>query len=79
MSFLITIIYRRYTSVKDYLGYQGKVCVITGCASGMGLAAAERLIDLGAEVYGMDIKDCKLPMKKFIKTDLGDKAFRHTL
>ena len=60
--------------MKDYLGYQGKVCVITGCASGIGLATAEKLIDLGAEVYGMDIKDCKLPMKKFIKTDLGDKT-----
>ena len=30
--------------MKDYLGYTGKVCVVTGAASGMGKATAEMLV-----------------------------------
>lgn len=37
--------------MKDYWGYTGKVCVVTGAASGMGKATAEMLVDLGADVY----------------------------
>lgn len=33
--------------MKDYLGYTGKVCVVTGAASGMGKATAEMLVDFG--------------------------------
>lgn len=40
--------------MKDYLGYTGKVCVVTGAASGMGKATAEMLVDLGAMVYALD-------------------------
>ena len=36
--------------MKDYFGYSGKVCVVTGAASGMGKATAEMLVDLGAQV-----------------------------
>jgi NAD(P)-dependent dehydrogenase (short-subunit alcohol dehydrogenase family) len=32
--------------MKDYFGYTGKICVVTGAASGMGKAAAEILVDL---------------------------------
>jgi NAD(P)-dependent dehydrogenase (short-subunit alcohol dehydrogenase family) len=61
--------------MKDYFGYQGKVCVLTGAASGMAKAATEFLVELGAEVYALDISECAVPgIKKFIKTDLGDKA-----
>ena len=35
--------------MADVLGYSGKVCVITGAASGMGAAATELLVELGAE------------------------------
>ncbi|GAB6276352.1 MAG: coniferyl-alcohol dehydrogenase [Rectinema sp.] len=58
----------------DLWGYRGKTVVIDGAASGMGLAATKFLIDLGAEVYALDIKECPVPVKKFIKTDLKDKA-----
>jgi len=60
--------------MKDYFGYQGKVCVITGAASGMAKAATEMLVDLGAEVYAMDWAEVTTPgIKAFIQTNLGQK------
>ena len=41
--------------MRDILGYQGKTVVITGCATGMGAAAAELLVELGAEVHALDV------------------------
>lgn len=58
----------------DLWGYRGKTVVIDGASSGMGLAATKLLLDLGAEVYALDVKEVPAPVKKFIKTDLGDKA-----
>lgn len=61
--------------MKDYLGYNGKVCVVTGAASGMGKATTEILVDLGAEVYALDVAEATTPgIKKFIKVNLGEKA-----
>jgi Dehydrogenases with different specificities (related to short-chain alcohol dehydrogenases) len=61
--------------MKDYFGYEGKVCVVTGAASGMGRAAAEMLVDLGAEVYALDWAETDIPgIKTFISTDLSQKA-----
>ena len=60
--------------MKDYFGYAGQTCVVTGAASGMGRATCEMLIDLGAEVYALDVAEVTLPVKKFIKCNLGDKA-----
>ena len=37
--------------MSDVLGYKGKNVVITGAASGMGEAAAQLLVGLGAQVY----------------------------
>lgn len=60
--------------MKDYFGYQGKVCVVTGAASGMGKATAEMLVDLGAEVYGLDWAEVKVEgIKQYIHTDLSQK------
>ncbi len=56
--------------MKDYFGYQGKQVVITGCSSGMGAAAAEMLVELGAEVYALDVRPVNLPVKKYIAVDL---------
>ena len=39
----------------DMLGYKDKTVVITGAASGMGAAAAELLLQLGAEVHTLNI------------------------
>lgn len=58
--------------MKDYFGFQGKKVVITGAASGMGHAATEMLLDLGAEVYTMDVREVDLPVKKQIVVDLLD-------
>lgn len=60
--------------MEDLWGYAGKTVVIDGAASGMGLAATELLLKLGAEVYALDVKEPPVPVKKYIRTDLGDKA-----
>ena len=68
--------------MKDYFGYKGQVCVVTGAASGMGKATAEMLVDLGADVYALDVMEVTTPgIKSFIKVSLGekdsiDKAFK---
>ena len=40
--------------MKDVLGYKGKRVVVSGCFSGMGEATAQMLLDLDAEVHGLD-------------------------
>ncbi len=67
--------------MKDYFGYAGKICVVTGAASGMGKATAEMLVDLGAKVYALDWATVNIEgIEKYICTDLSqkdsiDKAF----
>jgi NAD(P)-dependent dehydrogenase (short-subunit alcohol dehydrogenase family) len=39
--------------VDDVLGYAGRRVIVTGAASGIGLAAARLLVDLGAEVHAL--------------------------
>jgi NAD(P)-dependent dehydrogenase (short-subunit alcohol dehydrogenase family) len=60
--------------MQDILGYGGKRVVVSGCFSGMGEATARLLLDLGAEVHGLDFKDSKLPLASFTRTDLRDPA-----
>jgi len=59
--------------MNNILGYEGKNVVITGCATGMGKAAAELLVELGAQVYALDIGEVTVPVKLAIKTDMKDK------
>lgn len=60
--------------MNDPLGYQGKTCVVTGAASGMGKATCELLIELGAEVYALDRNIVELPgSKAFLTCDLSSK------
>lgn len=60
--------------MKDYLGYTGKVCVVTGAASGMGKATAEMLVDLGAMVYALDWAEVKVEgITAYLHTDLSKK------
>src|SRR5690606_13189284 len=61
-------------SMKDVLGYAGKQVVITGCATGMGAAAAELLVGLGAEVHALDIGEVAVGAKQVVKTDMKSKA-----
>ncbi len=60
--------------MKDYFGYEGKVCVITGASSGMGLETTKLLVELGAKVYAIDMNECPVTgIEKFIKCDLSKK------
>ncbi len=60
--------------MDNLLNYEKKVCVVTGAASGMGMATAKMLVDLGAIVYALDINEVKVDgIKEFIKVDLSDK------
>lgn len=60
--------------MKDYFGYVGKVCVVTGSASGVGKAITEALVDVGATVIAMDRNPVDVPgIKEFIQIDLGSK------
>ena len=60
--------------MKNYFSYEGKVCVVTGASSGMGKATVEMLVDLGANVYALDLNPCTINgIKEFIKCDLANK------
>lgn len=60
--------------MKDYLGYQGKTCVVTGAASGIGRACAEALVDLGAVVYALDINPVDVPgIERYDWIDMGNR------
>ena len=60
--------------MRDYWGYEGKVCVVTGASSGMGKAAAEMLVDLGASVYAIARRDVQIPgLAASIQADLSDR------
>ena len=66
--------------MKDYFGYEGKNCVVTGASSGMGKAVCKMLVELGAKVYGLtrtkhDLPDYLEDIYTFDKIDdvLADK------
>jgi NAD(P)-dependent dehydrogenase (short-subunit alcohol dehydrogenase family) len=57
--------------LDDILGYRSRRVIVTGCASGMGEAVARILVDLGAEVHGIDIKEPSVVgLASFHATDL---------
>ena len=58
--------------MSDLLGYKGKRVIVSGCFSGMGEATAKALLELGAEVHGLDFKECALPLASFNQVDLRD-------
>ncbi len=58
--------------MPDDLTYAGKRVIVTGAASGMGEACARLLVQLDAEVWGLDIKPVSAPVKEFVETDLRD-------
>src|SRR5688572_27200736 len=60
--------------MNDVLGYAGRSVVVTGAASGMGQAAAQILLDLGAKVTALDIKSTSLAVDRAIEVDLRDPA-----
>ncbi|HEY1633902.1 MAG TPA: coniferyl-alcohol dehydrogenase [Acidimicrobiales bacterium] len=60
--------------MQDPLGYEGKHVVVTGAASGMGQAAAAILVDLGADVMGLDVKPVDKPVRQAFEIDLRERA-----
>jgi NAD(P)-dependent dehydrogenase (short-subunit alcohol dehydrogenase family) len=58
----------------DFLGYKNKRVIVSGCFSGMGEATARRLVDLGAEVHGLDFKPTSVNVASFNQIDLRDPA-----
>lgn len=57
----------------DPLGYAGRRVVVTGCASGIGRAAAALLVGWGAEVHGLDRAEAGGDgLAAFTRVDLGD-------
>lgn len=60
--------------MKDILGYANRRVVVTGCASGIGQAVAEALLEQGAIVHGLDVKPASRALSDFTITDLRDKA-----
>ena len=62
------------TQSNELWGYDGKRVVVTGCASGIGEHVARQLIDLGAEVVGVDVRRPALQPKEFHEVDLSDPA-----
>lgn len=61
--------------MRDYWGYQGKICVVTGASSGMGKATTEMLVDLGATVYAIARRDVQIDgLAGSIHADISDRA-----
>jgi NAD(P)-dependent dehydrogenase (short-subunit alcohol dehydrogenase family) len=58
----------------EYARYNHKRVIVTGCFSGMGEATAKLLLSIGAEVHGLDYKECTLPLASFTATDLRNRA-----
>lgn len=56
----------------DWLGYTGKRVVVSGCHSGIGHAVARQLVELGAEVHGLDWKPSDLALHSYAQLDLRD-------
>jgi len=56
--------------VKNLFGYAGKVAVVTGAASGIGRETAKLLVELGANTYGLDVKEINIPNVKYIPVNL---------
>lgn len=60
--------------MREYFGYQNKLCVITGAASGIGHSTAKILADLGANIYAVDKNPINLKgVSKTFCTDLSQK------
>ena len=58
--------------MTDLVNYKNKRVVVSGCFSGMGEATARLLLNLGADVHGLDYRDSSLPLASFTRLDLRE-------
>lgn len=65
---------RRQEVSDDLWRYDGRRVVVTGCASGIGAEVTRQLVDLGAEVVGLDIRRSEEKLSEFICLDLAEQA-----
>lgn len=56
---------------SDLWGYAGRHVVVTGAASGMGLACVRLLGRLGASVTALDLVEPAAPVDRFVEVDMG--------
>ncbi|HUR77021.1 MAG TPA: SDR family oxidoreductase [Acidimicrobiales bacterium] len=62
-------------SAADRFRYDGKRCLVVGGATGMGAAAAQTIVDLGAEVIVLDYAPVTYDgVKESLQVDLRDQA-----
>lgn len=55
-------------------GYEGAQVVVTGAASGMGLACVRMLGELGADITTLDLVEPDAPASRFVEVDMGQRA-----
>jgi NAD(P)-dependent dehydrogenase (short-subunit alcohol dehydrogenase family) len=60
--------------MTELFGYRNKRVIVSGCFSGIGRATAKLLLDLGAEVHGLDLKKNDLELHSFTALDLRDRG-----
>jgi NAD(P)-dependent dehydrogenase (short-subunit alcohol dehydrogenase family) len=58
--------------MTEFPGYRNKRVVVSGCFSGIGEATARLLLELGAEVHGLDFKRSQLALASFNQVDLRE-------
>jgi NAD(P)-dependent dehydrogenase (short-subunit alcohol dehydrogenase family) len=61
-------------SIQSLLSFTGKRAVVTGAASGMGLATIRYLAELGAEIVALDVGEVEDGPWTALRVDIGDRA-----
>ena len=60
--------------IDELWRYDGRLVVVTGCASGIGAQVVRQLTELGADVVGLDRRPPAFDIGEFHEIDLADPA-----